>query len=169
MVGTNSSAGVWGGMKGLFGSWGRDSWDGRGQGVGIRRGKLYRYSRAQFDIGEIEMLRKVFGEKSHPSLSSFTSHPVALEDGQQGTQKVNKGDLFELIRGLPGYEGIRTKDFEYVLEEVGFNLRSAVDFDEFVEVCLLFFLTCLSFVIYLSHRSARNFERCCLLPFPLRK
>ena len=107
----------------------------------------YRYSRAQFDVGEIEMLRKVFGEKSHASPSPSTTSSVDPQDGLQGVQKVNKGDLFELIKGLPGYGGVKAKDFEYVLEEVGFISGGSVDFDEFVEVRFLFsagfFFTCL--------------------------
>ena len=47
------------------------------------------------------------------------------------------------MKGLPGFEEVRPKDCDYVLEEAGFARQSAVYFDEFVEVCAPPFLPCL--------------------------
>ena len=43
-------------------------------------------------------------------------------------------ELFGLVKSLPGFEGIKAKDYDYVLEEAGFARSGNVDFDEFMEV-----------------------------------
>jgi glycerol-3-phosphate dehydrogenase len=92
------------------------------------------YSRAQFEAGEIDTLRAAFEQRA-----AFVS-PI---DNGRGTEEKNvakelrlkKEDVQALLKDLPGYEGVRTKDFEYVLEEAGLGKRVDLDFDEFVEVC----------------------------------
>ena len=47
---------------------------------------------------------------------------------------MNRDELFELIRGLPGYGGFKLKDFDYVPAEAGLTSRASVDRDETIEV-----------------------------------
>ncbi|KAH9912848.1 uncharacterized protein BXZ73DRAFT_107184 [Epithele typhae] len=82
------------------------------------------YSRAQFDAGEVERLRGAFAaeaEKEHP--------------GAEAEGTVAKAAAFELVKGLPGFEGVKMKDYEYVLEEAGFTAQKELVFDDFVEIC----------------------------------
>lgn len=85
------------------------------------------YSRAQFEPGEIEELREVFAEhaQTEPSVSATGS----ISRSRLGTK-----DLFQLVKDLPGFDGVKPKDYDYVLEEAGYSKRQEVDFDEFVEV-----------------------------------
>ncbi|KDQ62798.1 hypothetical protein JAAARDRAFT_149905 [Jaapia argillacea MUCL 33604] len=75
------------------------------------------YSRAQFDAGEVDALRTVFKTKA------------------DNTHRVDKRELPQLLKEVPGYENVRNKDVDYVLEESGFATRTSLDLDEFVEVC----------------------------------
>ncbi|KAK7677701.1 hypothetical protein QCA50_019253 [Cerrena zonata] len=77
------------------------------------------YSRARFEAGEVDVLRESFNAKAT----------------DEGERVVDRATLFELVKSLPGYEGIKVKDFEYVLEEVGYKQAKTVDFDAFVEIC----------------------------------
>ncbi|KAL4246593.1 Glycerol-3-phosphate dehydrogenase [Abortiporus biennis] len=89
----------------------------------IRSGGEMVYSRARFDAGEVEILKKAFVEKT------------GIE-GHGG--EIAKKDIFGLVKSLPGYEAIKTKDFDYVLEEVGIQRRNSeegINFDDFVEIC----------------------------------
>ena len=105
-------------------------------GIGAGRGSIQTvmYSRAQFEAGEIDTLRAAFEQRA-----AFVS-PI---DNGRGTEEKNvakelrlkKEDVQALLKDLPGYEGVRTKDFEYVLEEAGLGKRVDLHFDEFVEVC----------------------------------
>ena len=85
------------------------------------------YSRAQFDTGEIEELREKFATRAHAESSVSATGATSLA-------RVPTRDLFELVRELPGFEQVKPKDYEYVLEEAGFAKQGDVDFDEFVEV-----------------------------------
>lgn len=121
----------WVGVKeGWFGGWKKDSYPVDG---GIRG---YNYSRAQFEPGEIEMLRRVFADKARSRGGDKDTPQIHQDVGskQDWSQGVRKDELFEVIKGLPGYGGIKMKDFEYVVEEAGFASNGGVDFDEFVEV-----------------------------------
>jgi len=73
--------------------------------------------RAQFEPGEVDSLREAFVERSRD--------PVA---------RLGRAAVRELLMGLPAYAGVRTKDFEYVLEETGLAGQD-IDVDEFVEIC----------------------------------
>jgi glycerol-3-phosphate dehydrogenase len=73
--------------------------------------------RAQFERGEVDSLREAFAERSRVPAGRLT-----------------KPAIRELLQGIPAYAGIRTKDFEYVLEETGLAKQSDIDVDEFVEV-----------------------------------
>ena len=88
------------------------------------------YSRAQFEAGEVEALRTAFGGKAHA-------------EGASAPAKLETKEVYELVKGLPGFEEVRPKDCDYVLEEAGFARQPAVDFDEFVEVRAPPFLPCL--------------------------
>ena len=87
------------------------------------------YSRAQFEPGEIEELREAFGERAKSELSVSST-------GSVSQARVSTQVLFDLVKSLSGFDGIKTKDYEYVLEETGYSTRQEVDFDEFVEVSL---------------------------------
>ena len=75
------------------------------------------YGRAQFEVGEVDALRDAFVERARDS-----------------TGRLAKPAIRELLQGIPAYAGIRTKDFEYVLEETGLAKQKDIDADEFVEV-----------------------------------
>ena len=75
------------------------------------------YGRAQFEVGEVDSLREAFVERARDPAG-----------------RLAKPAIRELLQGIPAYAGIRTKDFEYVLEETGLAKQKDVDVDEFVEV-----------------------------------
>ncbi|KAL7279835.1 hypothetical protein ACG7TL_006242 [Trametes sanguinea] len=81
------------------------------------------YSRAQFAAGEVEALQGAFEKR------------VPEERKAQGLNRLAVDEVYELVSGLPGFEDVRKKDYEYVLEEAGFKGQKDVDFDEFVEIC----------------------------------
>ncbi|KAI0712377.1 DAO-domain-containing protein [Earliella scabrosa] len=91
---------------------------------GMRRGAERRrraaqemiYSRAQFEAGEVEALRAAF-------------------DARATDARVETREVYELVKGLRGFEEVRLKDYDYVLEEAGFARSKDLGFDEFVEVC----------------------------------
>ena len=72
--------------------------------------------RAQFEPGEVDSLREAFVERSRD--------PAA---------RLGKPAVRELLMGLAAYASVRTKDFDYVLEETGLAGQD-IDVDEFVEV-----------------------------------
>lgn len=76
------------------------------------------HGRAQFNPGEVDSLREAFVERSRDAAG-----------------RLGKLAVRELLQDVPAYAGIRTKDFEYVLEETGLVGQEDVDVDEFVEVC----------------------------------
>ncbi|CAL1712746.1 unnamed protein product [Somion occarium] len=89
------------------------------------------YSRAMFEAGEVEMLRDAFNGKAKPIQLANS-----VEGGESDGQKVvERNELFELVKGLPGYSRLKRKDFDYVLEEMGYYNTPAVDSDAFVEIC----------------------------------
>ena len=88
-------------------------------------------------------------------------HAAAAEEGGQGPARLGASAVYELVKGLRGFEGIKSKDYEYVLEEAGFAPNKDVDFDEFVEVSGggLDFEGERSYCRFC--RSAPSFGRCC--------
>ena len=77
------------------------------------------YSRAQFEAGEVEQLKAAF---------------AGAAQAHGAEEKLGHARVLELVRGLPGFEAVNAKDYDYVLEEAGFSKAQDVDFDEFVEV-----------------------------------
>jgi len=75
------------------------------------------HGRAQFEAGESESLREAF-----------------LEQARDSAGRLDKPAIRELLQSIPAYAGIRTKEFEYVLEETGLARLNDIDVDEFVEV-----------------------------------
>jgi len=75
------------------------------------------YGRPQFEVGEVDSLREAFVERARDPAG-----------------RLAKPAIRELLQGIPAYAGIRTKDFEYVLEETGLAKQKEIDVDEFVEV-----------------------------------
>jgi glycerol-3-phosphate dehydrogenase len=107
------------------------------------------YSRAQFEAGEIDMLRAAFGQKA-----AIVS-PVDVARGTEGKNlvRLRRENVQALLKELPGYESVHPKDLEYVLEEAGLGKIVDMDFDEFVEVrARASYLLCLG-LICLSRRS----------------
>lgn len=84
-------------------------------------------TRAQFASGEIDALKAAFARR------------VVQPAGPAEAEKIGKEVLVDTIKEVPGYEGIRTKDYDYVLLEAGFSDQSQLDFDEFLEVRQPFF------------------------------
>lgn len=93
------------------------------------KGPVILHSRAQFEVGEIDLLRSAFHERATAIAA------VGQEGGAKEEARLRNDDVKVLLRELSGYERTRTKDFEYVLEEAGLGNRKNMDFDEFVEVC----------------------------------
>ena len=90
------------------------------------------YSRAQFEPGEVEALRNAFGKRSRVVIRR---DPAGVDMKSLEEHKVRKDGLVDLLKEVPGYEGVAAKDCEYALEEAGFKKHADVDFDEFLEVC----------------------------------
>ncbi|KAJ8474520.1 hypothetical protein ONZ45_g15920 [Pleurotus djamor] len=80
------------------------------------------YSRALFVPGEIELLKAAFESKS--------STDAASAEGSVG-----RDEVIEALKSVPGYENVSKKEFNYVLEEAGFEDQLSLDFDSFVEIC----------------------------------
>ncbi|KAF9261655.1 DAO-domain-containing protein [Marasmius fiardii PR-910] len=107
-------------LAGLVGS-------GLGADFGVSNSKLpsstfshadvHSYSRARFDAGEITALQHLFDAQATLSTSNVKKAPLTI------------------LKTVPGYEQIRSKDLDYVLEEAGLKDKKEVDFDEFVEIC----------------------------------
>lgn len=97
--------------------WARSKIDGV---TGAKKASSTSNGRAQFEAGEVDSLREAFVERSR--------NPAG---------RLGKAAIRELLLGLPAYAGIRTKDFEYVLEETGLAGQD-IDADEFVEVRRIF-------------------------------
>jgi len=75
------------------------------------------HGRAQFEAGEADALRDVFVERARDTAGRLAMPAIR-----------------ELLQGIPNYAGIRSKDFEYVLEETGLAEQKDIDVEEFVEV-----------------------------------
>jgi glycerol-3-phosphate dehydrogenase len=116
------------------------------------------HGRAQFEAGEADSLRAAF-----------------LEQSRDSARRLDRPAVWDLLHGIPAYAGIRTKDFEYVLEETGLAKQELIDMDEFVEVRapsippsrlggLLTFI--LRECVWISY--ARNLRMCRSLPCPER-
>ncbi|KAA1469618.1 DAO-domain-containing protein [Dentipellis sp. KUC8613] len=94
------------------------------QGQGQQR---HAARRAQFEPGEVDELRGAFARLARKE---------PAEDGSgREEEKLERVHIREIVLALPGYEAVRPKDFEYVLEETGLAKQRDVDFDEFVEIC----------------------------------
>jgi len=85
------------------------------------------YSRAQFEAGEVDSLKDIFANGAKGAAGAGET------EGQ--LRVIKKEDLRVILRETPGYENIRSNEFNYVLDEAGFSKREAFDFDEFVEIC----------------------------------
>lgn len=90
----------------------------------LRAGSDMVYSRAQFETGEIEALKQAFSSKAK------------VVPGAGDIEQLSLSDLMELVKGLPGYQAVSGKDYDYVLTETGFSQQKDFDFDDFVEVGL---------------------------------
>ena len=89
------------------------------------------HSRAQFEVGEIDLLRALFSERA-----GLVTPSQSGETGSNEQPRLRIDDVKVLLRDTPGYEGLRSKDFDYVLEQAGLGTSRNLDFDEFVEVSL---------------------------------
>ncbi|EJF63293.1 DAO-domain-containing protein [Dichomitus squalens LYAD-421 SS1] len=85
------------------------------------------YSRAQFEAGELEALKSAFEARAKASATTQAQ--------DVGEPKLKTGELYELVKGLPGFDAVRPKDYEYVMEEVGYARSKDVDWSEFMEIC----------------------------------
>jgi glycerol-3-phosphate dehydrogenase len=91
----------------------------RGKLEGVTTKKINTsHGRAQLHPGEVDLLREVFVHRSGDLAG-----------------RLSKQAIRELLQDVPAYASIRTKDFEYVLEETGLAGQKDIDVDEFVEVC----------------------------------
>ncbi|KAI0051433.1 DAO-domain-containing protein [Auriscalpium vulgare] len=79
------------------------------------------FSRAQFEVGEVDELRAAFLQRAR--------------DVPGEEKRLEKGAVKELLAGFQSYAAIGAKEFDYVMEETGFAKQKDVDLDEFVEIC----------------------------------
>jgi glycerol-3-phosphate dehydrogenase len=107
-------------------------------GSGPKGGKVQSvmYSRAQFEAGEIDLLRAAFAQRATVISSINNARGTEGKNMAEGL-RLEKADVGSLLKELPGYEGVHSKDLDYVLEEAGLGKKSDMDFDEFVEVRIL--------------------------------
>ncbi|KAJ7063587.1 FAD dependent oxidoreductase-domain-containing protein [Mycena amicta] len=96
----------------------------RGLGLAAASPLPTTYSRAQFDGAELAALKSAFARGAQE---------VAGPTGSE--TRLQKKVLGSVLGEVPGYEGIPSKDYEYVLEEAGFKKQTSVDWDEFLEIC----------------------------------
>ncbi|KAF9448000.1 DAO-domain-containing protein [Macrolepiota fuliginosa MF-IS2] len=94
-------------------------------GVG-ERGRVL--GRAKFEVGEVGGLKSVFDKHA-------VSAKSAAGAGGDTKGKIDKGEVLEIVKYVPGYEEVTRKELEYVLEEAGFMEREELDWEEFLEVC----------------------------------
>lgn len=85
------------------------------------------YSRAQFEAGEVDSLKDIFATRAKGA---------AGDGATEGQLRVQKEDIRVILRETPGYENVRSNEFNYVLDEAGFSKQGDFDFDEFIEVGL---------------------------------
>jgi len=85
--------------------------------VTLTNNNVSSYGRPQLEVGEVDSLREAFAERA-----------------RDPSGRLAKPAIRELLQGIPAYAGIRTKDFEYVLEETDLAKQKEIDVDEFVEV-----------------------------------
>ncbi|GLB40496.1 putative FAD-dependent glycerol-3-phosphate dehydrogenase family protein [Lyophyllum shimeji] len=95
-----------------------------GYGPAKDAGASHGHSRARFEPGELAALTAAFDRRARS----------ALVDGQP-EEVIDLEKLGQAVREVPGYEGVSSKDFEYVLEEAGMKKARELDFDEFIEIC----------------------------------
>ncbi len=86
--------------------------------------------RARFEAGEVGILQSVFDKYSSTPVS--VAGASTINGGTKG--KLATRSILEILRQVPGYEGITKKELEYVLEEAGFRGREELDWEEFLEV-----------------------------------
>ncbi|RDB14833.1 Glycerol-3-phosphate dehydrogenase, mitochondrial [Hypsizygus marmoreus] len=86
----------------------------------------HNYSRARFEPGEVAALS-----------AAFERHARSAVVDSEMEEVVEKARIGEVVKEVPGYgyEGIKAKDFEYVLEEAGLKGKKELDLDEFIEIC----------------------------------
>lgn len=80
------------------------------------------HSRSKFEHGEVAALKNAFTKS------------VGATGGD--SPRVMKKEVMDILKEVPGYEGISRKDYDYVFEEAGLQNQEFVDFDEFVEVSI---------------------------------
>jgi len=76
------------------------------------------HGRAQFEAGEEDALRQVFVERARDPAGRLAMPAIR-----------------ELLQGIPNYAGVRSKEFEYVLEETGLAEQKDIDLEGFLEIC----------------------------------
>ena len=110
---------------------------GGGNVMGTRPGKVQSvtYSRAQFEAGEIDILRAAFWQRAAVISPVDQSRNMGGKNFTEAA-RLKKTDVQPLLKELPGYEVVHPKDFEYVLEQAGLGGKDDMDFNEFVEVCV---------------------------------
>ena len=122
------------------------------------------YSRAQFEAGEVEELRQAFAARAKPRYE-----PAMTPGGAVSPVRVAQGELYELVKSLPVFEGIKKKDFDYVVEEAGYAKQPDLDFDEFVEVSASVALSYSPCELIVMFSYAPSSGTCCLRRHTTRK
>ncbi|KAF8509733.1 FAD dependent oxidoreductase-domain-containing protein [Gautieria morchelliformis] len=86
-----------------------------------------RYSRAQFEAGELDKLK-----------AAFLARATSLHEGEEasgGEKRLHRNQLQQMLGGLPGYEETKPQHLDNVLTEIGFEGRDDIALDEFLEIC----------------------------------
>jgi glycerol-3-phosphate dehydrogenase len=82
-----------------------------------------RYSRAQFEAGELDQIKAAFLAKATPS-----------HDGGDGEKRLHRSRLQQTLNDLPGYEEAKSQHLDNVLVEIGIEGREDIALDELLEV-----------------------------------
>ena len=88
-----------------------------------------RYSRAQFEAGELDHIR-----------AAFLARATSWHNGEErtgGEKRLHRNQLQEMLSEMPGYEETKPQHLDNVLVEIGFEGRNDIALDEFLEVSLL--------------------------------
>lgn len=89
-----------------------------------------KYSRAQFEAGELDQIRAAF-------LARATSIPTGEQGRSVGEEKkLQQSQLQQTLSDIPGYEETKSQHLENVLVEIGCDGGDDIALDELLEVSI---------------------------------
>lgn len=97
---------------------------------GAEKGRVL--GRARFEVGEVGVLKSAFDKYSTSAPPDGVGSVGVVPAETKG--KLATRLVLDILKQIPGYEGITRKELEYILEEAGFKGRQELDWEEFLEV-----------------------------------